>query len=234
MSATALPLCLILLTACAAPRLEVRARATRQSRRAAATQQARRWGVSVVAALSWTLHVSTVANAEPRAPGSVPPAVQQLVSAALRAQARGGLQRADRLYRRARLSGLVPRLRVSARRGQQQDLSATTTLAQDRTDRSTDDELTLDASLTFEFDRLVFAPEQVRLLRLRRGFEADRRALVERVVRLYFEYQRKKLERDSAAQPDLELELGLAELAALLDAYTEGAFTGRPSNVRRR
>jgi hypothetical protein len=132
-------------------------------------------------------------------------------------------ERAEELGRKARLAGLVPQLKVLARRGLQQDLSATSTIDADRTNASQGDDLSLEASLTFQLDRLVFAPEQVRLLAVARALELDRRKLIEEVVRLYF--RRLRLLNELQSQPgDLELRTSVEEVEALLDAYTDGRF----------
>ena len=219
-------LCCLALGACLAPRVDVRGRAVRQRSLSAGASARRTWGLGVVASLTLLAGQPLAASPVGAQPSSAQPTVHALVRAALRCQRRGTLARADRLYRRARLSGLVPRLRLSARRGQQQDLSATSGLDVDRLNTSTDDELTLEAGLTFQLDRLVFAPEQVRLLRLRRGMEADRRRLAERVIELYFALEQKRVEQRLAPGPTPELEIEVLELTALLDAYTGGAFSG--------
>ncbi|HEY6880129.1 MAG TPA: hypothetical protein VI299_19025, partial [Polyangiales bacterium] len=129
------------------------------------------------------------------------------------------------LARRARLSGLAPQVRLSAERGLQQDLSSSSSAQVDKT--NTGDDLSLSASLTFELDRLVFAPDEVRLLSVERWLAGDQRKLVAEVVKLYFQRRRLLRERALSAVPDGELDDSIAELDALLDSATAGAFSAR-------
>jgi hypothetical protein len=170
-------------------------------------------------------------QAQAKLPASEPPAravahhvpVRDVVRMALRAARTLSPSRAQELSRRARWAGLVPQLRLAARRGVQQDLSATSTLADDRNSTSSGDDLTLEASLTFQLDRLVFAPEQVRLLAVERALVSDRRRLIEDVVKLYF--RRVRILSELALSPgEPELDAALGEVEALLDAFTDGAF----------
>lgn len=146
------------------------------------------------------------------------PPVQRVVQAAMAATPRGGSRA---LARRARQAGWVPRLSLRARRGQAVDLSS----AQDGQSLklSTDDDLTLEASLTFELDRVVFRREEVTLERQAQAERRARRALVREVVELYFERRRLQLEQRlhgvTAART-----VRIAELEAVLDIFTDGAF----------
>jgi len=122
------------------------------------------------------------------------------------------------------MSGWVPTLRVGARRGRGWDASELVTEDSGRTNLSTDDELTLSAWLTFRLDRLVFAREETALLREERATEEARGALVQVLVRVYFERRRLQLERDLLGVRSLQHELRILEATALLNAFTEGAF----------
>jgi hypothetical protein len=167
------------------------------------------------------LAVATVARAAVAQPAPV--SVRSVVRMALAAARTLTAERAEELGRRARLAGLVPQLKLLARRGLQQDLTATTTVDDDRTNASQGDDLSFEASLTFQLDRLVFAPEQVRLLAVGRALDLDRRKLIEDVVHLFF--RRVRLVNQLAEQPnDAELRASVAEVEALLDAYTDGRF----------
>jgi len=158
--------------------------------------------------------------------------VRAVIEMALKAARHTAPGRADELGKRARLAGLVPQLRLGARRGLQQDQSSSSTLSDDRTNASLGDDLTLEAGLTFQLDRLVFAPEQVRLLAVERWLASDRRKLVEDVVRLFFRRARLLAERKDAQVPDPSLDADVAELEALLDAYTNGEFGAALSRLR--
>jgi len=158
------------------------------------------------------------------APAAPSISVRTVVALALKAARHTAKGRVDELARRARLAGLVPQLRLAARRGLQQDQSSTSTLSDDRTNASLGDDLTLEAGLTFQLDRLVFAPEQVRLLAVERWLAADRRKLIEDVVRLFFRREKLLAERRASTEIDPVMEADILELEALLDAFTEGAF----------
>ena len=132
-------------------------------------------------------------------------------------------ERARELARRARRGGWLPTLQVGARRGQQRDLSQAGSTADPRL--STDDDLTLDASLTFRLDRAAYGPDEVALAREERSRALDRQERARTVVAAYFERRRLQLERDLLGRRDLETVLRIHELGALLDAFTGGAFT---------
>lgn len=163
-------------------------------------------------------------QASAQAPDPPPISVRTVVALALEAARHTAPGRADELAKRARLAGLVPQLRLAARRGLQQDQSSTSTLSDDRTNASLGDDLTLEAGLTFQLDRLVFAPEQVRLLAVERWLASDRRKLIEDVVHLFFKREKLLAERKEAAEANPALEADIAELEALLDAFTQGEF----------
>ena len=160
------------------------------------------------------------------------PSVRDVVRMALQAARRLGPERLRELSRRARLAGLVPQLKLNADRGLQQDLSSSASTQTARTNAATGDNLSLGVSLTFELDRLVFAPEEVRLLSVERWLMTDQRKLVADVVKLYF--QRRRLLREQAAAPvkDPELADSIVELEALLDGYTDGSFSAALARAR--
>jgi hypothetical protein len=158
------------------------------------------------------------------APRELGPSAREVVQMALKAARRLGPERLRELCRRARLTGLVPQLRLSAERGLEQDLSSTSSADSDRTNAAVGDDLKLGATLTFEFDRLLFTPEEVRLLSVERWLVADQRKLVSDVVHLYFQRRRLLRERAEAAVTDPELADSIAEVEALLDGFTAGAF----------
>jgi hypothetical protein len=184
--------------------------------------------------LGW-IGASTAAAQAPAPAGAKPPArittrpagpsVRELVRMVLRAARHIDADRVQALVRRARLSGLVPTLRASSRRGLRQDLSSSSSSEVERLAAAVADDLSFEAALSFELPRLVFAPEEVRLLSVERWLAADQRRLIEEAIRLYFQRRKLMLERERAAAADAELEIAIAELEALLDALTDGAFT---------
>jgi hypothetical protein len=163
------------------------------------------------------------AQSPPRVPRT--PSVRELVRMVLRAARHIDAGRIQALVRRARLSGLMPALRASARRGLSQDLSSSSSSDVQRQAAAVADDLNFEAALTFDLPRLVFAPEEVRLISVERWLAADQRRLVEEAIRLYFQRRKLLLERDRSPAPDAELEIAIAELEALLDALTDGAFS---------
>lgn len=153
------------------------------------------------------------------------PSARDLVRMVLRASRDIDPERIERLVRRARLSGLSPALRLGAERGLKQDLSSSSTREAERLAAAIADDISLDATLTFDLARLVFAPEEVRLLSVQRWLAGDRRKLVEHALSLYFKRRRLLLEERTAAPEELSgIRLAIEELEALLDAMTDGAY----------
>jgi hypothetical protein len=159
--------------------------------------------------------------------GDGEPSVEELQRAAVRL---AGLepQRARSLGRRVRLAALAPQVRV--RVGQGLNALQTTTDSDGATkivvgDRSA---WTWEVAATWSLDRLVFNPEEPRLLREAQRAAARREGLVADVAHLY--YARKRLMRalgrgrpPDGMEPD-EARLALDELTATLDGLTGGAL----------
>lgn len=151
------------------------------------------------------------------------PPVRRVVEAAV-AAAGADPARARRLSRRGRRSGLLPGIRVGARRGRERDLSESISSGSDRTHQSMDDDLAFEAALTLRLDRLAYGPDEVALLREQRSLQLAREQITRAVVHLYFERRRLQLERDLRGRDTIEGALRIAEIEALLDAFTGGAF----------
>lgn len=134
-------------------------------------------------------------------------------------------ERARDAAERARLAGLLPRTQVDVRRGQGLDLSALQSTTGERNVWSSDDSLSVSGSVTFQLDRLLFASEEASLMRERRQLEERRLELVTQVVHLYFERRRLQVERDLAGTTEIAIELRILEAEALLDVFTNGAFS---------
>lgn len=152
------------------------------------------------------------------------PSVAQVIRASLHERT----ARPSRIHdamNRARGTGWLPRTRVSVRRGQAVDLRGLADDPDAVTNVSTDDDLTFEASMTFDLDRVVFAGEEVSLLRELRSAEQSEAELARVVVHLYFERRRLQLERDLLGRTELPRVLRILETEALLDAFTGGAFT---------
>jgi hypothetical protein len=159
----------------------------------------------------------------------IEPSVDEVVRVALRESATD-VSEVRSVGTRARLSALLPSLRVAAQRGTGWDLS-------ERLDESglvqlgTDDSLMLRGEAVFSLDRLVFAREEVPLLREERSVRAARQDLVRAVVGVYYERRRLMLERDLLGAADIEHAIRIEEATALLNVFTGGAF-GRISRGR--
>jgi hypothetical protein len=151
------------------------------------------------------------------------PDVDRVIQIALETAA-ADPQRARDLASRARNAGWVPTVRLALRRGLTRDLSESQSIDTDRTSLSTDDDLVLEASLTFDLHRLVFDRNEVAIAREERELEEGRTELVRTVIHLFFERRRLQLERDLSRSPDLHREIRIAELEALLNGFTDGEF----------
>ena len=152
------------------------------------------------------------------------PSIQRVVRAAL-AHRTATPARVHDAMDRARLAGLLPRLDGSLRRGQAVDLRGLTGVPGTDVNVSTDDDLVVQGGVTFDLDRLIFAPQESSLLRELRATEQQQADVARAVVHLYFERRRLQLERDLLGQTDLPRALRILEAEALLDAFTGGAFT---------
>jgi hypothetical protein len=177
------------------------------------------------ATLSLTCPAAAQSRAASASQAPHAPSMAEVLRMAREAARDLGPARIRELVRRARLRGLVPQLRVSAERGLQQDRSSSSSTASDRTNAAVGDDLSVGATLSFDLGRLVFAPDEVRLLSIERWLQSDLRKLLVEVVRLY--HARTRLLREQAGAPvaDPELADAIREHEALLDAYTDGGFT---------
>jgi hypothetical protein len=149
------------------------------------------------------------------------PSAEQVVHEALRV---APTPRAAAILSRARAAGWIPRLGLRARRGQTVDLSAAQTLDAEALRVRSNDDLTLEATLSFDLERVVFRREEIALLRQSEAERLVRGRIVREVIQLYFERRRLQLERDLRRDPGLARSVRIAEIEALLDAFTNGAF----------
>jgi hypothetical protein len=161
------------------------------------------------------------------------PSVDDVVRAVIESRALDPA-RASEAAERARLAGIVPQARADVRRGQMLDLRALQSGTTDRSTWTSGDEIAFSAGLTFRLDRLVFAADETALLRERRQLEERRLALVTQAVHVYFERRRLQLERDLAGTSEVATEMRIAEAEALLDVFTNGAFSRMMSDATTR
>jgi hypothetical protein len=172
------------------------------------------------------------------APPPAAPPVAALHGAALRRQ---GLEpeRARGMWRRVGQRGWLPELEVSGAYFEQRDhgrnydetfVSGDTRSLHDRNrDRGRDYDLVV--SLTWELGDTVFNLEEVDVSRELRSVIALRDDVLDEVTQLYFERERvvARLAQAPPGDPERDaLALRADELAASLDAWTGGAFTGGP------
>jgi len=115
-------------------------------------------------------------------------------------------------------------LSVRARHGQTVDLTSPQAIDPTLLRLRTNDALTLEAGLSWDFERLVFRREEITLLAQGRAEREQRGRVVKDVIALYFERRRLQVARDLARKPDPRFELRIAEIEALLDAFTNGEF----------
>jgi hypothetical protein len=150
------------------------------------------------------------------------PSAIVVARAAIRASERDP-DRFASMLRRARWRGLVPALSLGARRGQGVDLR--TTVTDDEGVRFTSgDDLVVSATLRFELGRLLFADEEVMIAREARAAKAVQLELVRDVIHWYYLRRRLQLERDALGHTSVLREIKIAEIEALLDAFTNGFF----------
>ena len=114
------------------------------------------------------------------------PSLADLVGAAV-AHAGSPVQRARRMQRRARRAGWLPRLRIGVRHGRARDAHIRDAEGGYTANRSMDEDLALDISLTFRLGQLVYALPTASLLRYEARARRAERALTDRVVDLYYE-----------------------------------------------
>jgi ribosomal 50S subunit-recycling heat shock protein len=157
------------------------------------------------------------------------PSAAKIVALAIE-NARMNPDKTEEMASRARKGGWLPVVKLAVRRGLAQDLAEYQTIETDRTSLSTDDHLTLEASLTFEFDRLIFDRSEVSIAREERSVRQARTELIRTVVTLYYERRRLQLERDLQGVSDIERELRIVEIEAMLNSFTNGAFGSMISN----
>jgi hypothetical protein len=149
------------------------------------------------------------------------PSVAQVVHAALLA---APSPRAAAAASRARAAAWLPRVGLRARRGQTVDLTAPQSLDPETLRFRSNDDLALEATLTFELDRVVFRHEEIALLRRGQAEQQARERMVREVIRLYFERRHLQLARDLEGDLSLERSVRIVEIEALLDAFTNGSF----------
>jgi hypothetical protein len=151
------------------------------------------------------------------------PEVSEVVTAVL-AHSEIDPARARDAIERARLSGLLPVTGLTLRQGQGYDLLARQTDTTGTTSVTSGQDLAFVASLSFRFDRLVYAGDERALLREGRTAAERRMELIGEIVRLYFERRRLVAERALSGELVVEREARIAEIAALFQVLSGGSI----------
>lgn len=144
----------------------------------------------------------------------------------------------DDLALRARLSGLLPELRVRLAHVLDQDQALSPTeYDPERVTSSGGTSLWIEGRATFRLDRLVFADDEVAIERLRAERERLERGLVVEVLRALDRWQRANATAADETLPPqerLDADLDAAAAEATLDVLTDGWFTGSGARLLRR
>ena len=162
------------------------------------------------------------------------PSLEEVTNAAL-AHQRIDPERVSRLASQARVSAWLPKLRLSATRGQTIALLAAQSTTVDRNSATTGDNVTLQAQLNWDLANLIWSNRE---LQVEREWRAERKAMQELVQwasALYFERRRLQVERDVSGSVSVTVEMRIAEIEGVLDVLTDGAFSralrgSRPSH----
>ena len=169
--------------------------------------------------------------------GSAPPPILvsgDLARGAVRAAVRAAKldeadARLDALSSRARMSALLPELRLRATRAIDESESLAPTEYDPMRRTATGGTTTwLEARATFRLDRLVFADDEIALEKLRADRAAERARVVTKVLELLDGWQRARAaESDPDAKSDARSRATLAAAAAevSLDVLTNGWFS---------
>ena len=173
--------------------------------------------------------VSTPADLE-RAPAITPRFARATVAAALRAGGFGqSNERLAGLASRARSSALLPELTLRGGRSMDASLRLTPTVTDPyRYTESGGSDLWGEARLSWRLSRLVFAPDELAVERLRGQRAAARLQLVQRVLAALARWQRaawRSLDPALLPEESLETALEVAMAQALLDTLTAGWFS---------
>ena len=162
-----------------------------------------------------------------------------LVRAALRARRpEAEERRLDGLSSRARLSAGLPTLVLRAARSTDASLRVSPTDAEVYTydyTRTGNADLLLEARATFNLHRLLFAPEEIAIERLRLERARERERLIERVLGHLLAWERG---RGRLLEPDLDpevrhkVEAEVSAAALALEALTDGGFSAELARRR--
>lgn len=160
---------------------------------------------------------------------AVDPTIEEVQQEALRLAALEP-RRARRLLSRVRWAGLLPEVDASVSRGLARDEDLDREYQEvDELSLATDEDLDFRLSVTWDLDRLIYDPEELRAHREVASLAQRRRELLLAVTRLYYELLLLRAEERAGGEADagarLERLVRMAELTALLDALTGGLYS---------
>jgi hypothetical protein len=139
-------------------------------------------------------------------------------------------ERLESMQGRARSAAVLPEVRLRAARSTGESLRLAPTVDDPyRYLRGGDDELVVEARLTWRLDRLVFADDEVGIERARRQERAERAEWALKVVQVLLHWHRYRLRamnEDLLPEERAEAELDAFEAEATLDVMTGGWFSG--------
>ncbi len=188
--------------------------------------------------------VAATPEAEPA--GLTPRVARAAVEAAWRAASLDPDDaRLDAIASRARWSAVLPETRLRATRYDDQRLSTDASLDTSRLRDSTGANLSLEARLTWRFDRLLYADDEPAFERMRLERHDARARIAGRVLEALFHWHRAWLEvrwaqaasreaREAPGRPsrdEVEASLRVMEAEATLDVLTNGWFTSTRSRI---
>lgn len=162
-----------------------------------------------------------------------------LVRAALKADRfEDSVERLDGLATRARVSALLPEVRVRVGHDLDQGESlAPTEYDPGRVTATGATSLWVEGRATFQLDRLVFADEEVQVERMRADRAKEERALTERILGLVERWQAAELVMSDPGivDPDVRAKAEVARIGAecALDVLTGGWFSAHAGELRR-
>jgi len=140
--------------------------------------------------------------------------------------------RIDQMISRSRLSVLLPETRVRVMQVLQDGEHTTAYINEAGTIVDTSGSTTtLEARLTWRFDRLLFAGDEPTLERVRLEREEARNRIGSKVLELLFAWQRALLDEaasDSGSRAEVEATLRQLEAEISLDVLTGGWFGAQP------
>jgi hypothetical protein len=160
---------------------------------------------------------------------AVDPTIEEVQQEALRLAALEP-RRTRRLLSRVRWAGLLPEVEATLSRGLARDEDLDREYQDlDELSLGTDEDLDFAVSVTWDLDRLIYDPEELRAHREVATQAQRRRELLLAVTRLYYELLLLRAEERSGGEIDagarLERTVRMAELRALLDGLTGGLYS---------